>query len=63
MDPTLKERKKVEEYLADHALELHLNDVVNGVVRDLPLDPYLEISNQIEKVRDSPYLDPHLTIL
>ncbi|KAG7392973.1 hypothetical protein PHYPSEUDO_013461 [Phytophthora pseudosyringae] len=41
----VRERDVVEAYVAEHALELSLNDVINQVVASRPEDPFLMLSS------------------
>lgn len=42
------ERKKIEEYLKLYAMEEVLDEIVNGIIVDMPINPYMAIAASME---------------
>uniref|UniRef100_A0A7S2FW23 phosphopyruvate hydratase n=1 Tax=Florenciella parvula TaxID=236787 RepID=A0A7S2FW23_9STRA len=42
------EREEIEQYMTTHALEMHLNQIVNDVVKEQPEDPFVQMSTSLQ---------------
>eukprot|EP00937_MAST-01D_sp_MAST-1D-sp2_P002164 g2164.t1 len=43
------ERKEVEDYLKQHSLEDAINEVINSIVKDKPVDPYVVLADMLKQ--------------